>query len=169
MNIIQKLYLSYLKRTDTIKWARKLGVKIGKNCRLLSVTFSTEPYLIEIGDHVSATNVHFETHDGGVWVFRDKHPKWDIIKKIKIGNNVYIGTGTIILPGVKIGDNIIIGAKSVVTKDLESNFVYAGIPAKKIKTIDEYYNKISTSVIETKHLSSMEKHKFLLLKYSNDI
>jgi hypothetical protein len=50
MNILQKLYLSYLKRTDTIKWARKLGVKIGDNCRLLSVTFSTEPYLIEIGN-----------------------------------------------------------------------------------------------------------------------
>ena len=47
------------------QYARFIGVTIGKNCRLLNVSFSTEPYLIKIGNHVSATSVRFETHDGG--------------------------------------------------------------------------------------------------------
>lgn len=40
-------------------------VKRGKDCRLISCTVSSEPYLVSIGDHVSATRCHFETHDGG--------------------------------------------------------------------------------------------------------
>lgn len=43
--------------------------------------------------------------------------------------------------GSKIGDNVIIGAGSVVTGNLESNFVYAENPAKKIMTIDKFYTK----------------------------
>jgi acetyltransferase-like isoleucine patch superfamily enzyme len=163
-NIIKRIHLLYLQKTNSVKWARKLGVKVGENCRFLSVTFSSEPYLIEIGNHVSATKVHFETHDGGVWVFRDKKPDWDVIKKTKIGNNVFIGYGTIIMPGVEVGNNIVIGANSIVTRNLESNFVYAGIPARKIKTIEEYYEKCSEVAIDTKQLSEIDK-KFFLIDY----
>ena len=148
MKLVTRAYLYYLKRTNSIKWAKKLGVKVGENCRLICVTFSTEPYLVEIGNHVSATHTHFETHDGGVWVFRNKHPKWDVIKKIRVGDNVFIGTGSIILPGVSIGDNVIVGAHSVVTSDLESNNIYAGVPARKIKTIQDYYDKIKNNIYE---------------------
>jgi len=166
MNLLKKISLQYFRRTNSIKWARALGVKIGENCRLISVTFSTEPYLIEIGNHVSATKVHFETHDGGVWIFRDKYPDWDIIKRITIGDNVYIGTGSLIMPGVSIGDNVIVGANSVVTKNLESGNVYAGVPAMKIKTIDEYFEKIKPTITKTKNLSIKEKRDFLISKYS---
>ncbi len=55
---------------------------------------------------------------------------------VKIGNNVWIGGGAIILPGVTIGDNTVIGAGAVVTKDLPSNAVVGGNPAKILKTID---------------------------------
>lgn len=51
-----------------------------------------------------------------------------IEKSVKIGNNVWIGTRTIILPGVEIGDNVVIGAGSVVTKDIPSNTMAAGNP-----------------------------------------
>ncbi len=54
-------------------------------------------------------------------------------KPIKIGNNVWIGARVIILQGVTIGDGVIVGAGSVVTKDLTSNAIYGGIPAKAIK------------------------------------
>lgn len=159
---IKRGTLRLLKLYDEVLWAKKLGVEVGENCRLLGVTFSTEPYLVKIGDHVSATRVHFETHDGGMWVFRDKHPNWDKINGITVGNNVYIGRETLIMPGVTIGDNVIIGAKTVVTKSIPDNVVVAGIPGRIIKTTEEYYEKIKEEVIPTKKLSDKEKRQYLL-------
>lgn len=60
---------------------------------------------------------------------------------VKIGSNVFIGMNTIILRGVIVGDNVIIGAGSVVTKDIPANEVWAGNPAKKIMTLEEYYRR----------------------------
>jgi len=160
--MLKKLLLLPLKIFCPVIWAKLLGVKVGKNCRFYKITFSTEPYLVTIGNHVSATKVHFETHDGGVWIFRDKHPDWDIIKRVVIGNKVYIGYDTIILPGVTIGNNVVIGAKSLVTKSFPDNVVIGGAPAKTIKTTDEYYEKIKNEVVNTKHLSSSQKQEFLL-------
>lgn len=55
---------------------------------------------------------------------------------VSVGNNVWIGSNSIILPGVQIADNIVIAAGSLVNKSLtESNHLYAGIPAKKIKLL----------------------------------
>ena len=59
-----------------------------------------------------------------------------IPKRVNIGKNVWIGSGSIILPGVSIGDNSIIGAGSVVTKDIPENSIAVGNPAKVIKKID---------------------------------
>lgn len=54
-------------------------------------------------------------------------------KPVKIGNNVLIGAKAIIMPGVTIGNNVVIGTNSVVTKNVPSNSIYGGIPAKLIK------------------------------------
>ena len=54
---------------------------------------------------------------------------------ITIGNNVWIGGGVQICPGVTIGDNTVIGAGSVVTKDIPSNVVAAGVPCRVIREI----------------------------------
>ena len=62
----------------------------------------------------------------------DLHPK-----PIHIGKRVWIGSGSILLPGVTIGDNSIVGAGSVVTKDVPPNVIVAGNPAKFIKNIDK--------------------------------
>jgi maltose O-acetyltransferase len=59
----------------------------------------------------------------------------DLSKPVTIGNDVWIGGGAIILPGVTVGDNVVIGAGSVVTKDVPSNCVAAGNPAKIIKKL----------------------------------
>jgi acetyltransferase-like isoleucine patch superfamily enzyme len=58
-------------------------------------------------------------------------------KDIEIGDNVWIGTNAIILPGIKIGDNSVIGAGSVVTKNVLSNTVVAGVPAKIIRSFNK--------------------------------
>ena len=59
----------------------------------------------------------------------------EYVKKIKVGNNVWIGGNVVVLPGVTIGDNVVIGAGSVVTKDIPSNVLAFGNPCKAIKKI----------------------------------
>lgn len=148
-----------------IRYARWLGVKVGERCRLIHVSYSSEPYLISLGDHVSASFVRFETHDGGVWVLREENPGYDIVKPIKVGNNVFIGYGAVILPGVTIADNVVIGARSVVTKDVPENSVVAGVPARVIKSLSEYRASCSGSIEQTKHFSRAEKRSFYCEKH----
>ena len=55
---------------------------------------------------------------------------------MRIGNDVWIGGNVTILPGVTIGNNVVVAAGAVVTKDLEDNALYGGVPARKIKDIE---------------------------------
>lgn len=137
--------------TRNIKKARKLGVTVGQDCRFFSLNFSTEPHLIEIGNHVTITDgVQFVTHDGGVWVFREQYPAINLFGSIKVGNNVFIGLNSIILFNTDIGDNCIIAAGSVVKGKFDANSVIGGVPAKKISTVDEYYQKNINSFVFNK-------------------
>jgi acetyltransferase-like isoleucine patch superfamily enzyme len=54
-------------------------------------------------------------------------------RDVRVGNNVWIGYGAQILRGVTVGDNAIIGASAVVSKDVPSNAVVAGVPARVIR------------------------------------
>lgn len=56
---------------------------------------------------------------------------------VRVGENVWLGAGAIVLPGVSIGDNSVIGAGSVVTKDIPANVVAVGNPCRVIRTIGE--------------------------------
>ncbi|HIT90210.1 MAG TPA: sugar O-acetyltransferase [Candidatus Merdenecus merdavium] len=60
---------------------------------------------------------------------------------VKIGNNVWIGAGVVVLPGVTIGDNTVIGAGSIVTKDIPANVVAVGNPCKVLRSIGEHDQK----------------------------
>lgn len=66
---------------------------------------------------------------------RSKQAQYNI--PIHIGNNVWIGANSVILPGVNIGDNSVIGAGSVVTKDIPSNVVAVGNPCRVLREINE--------------------------------
>ncbi len=68
----------------------------------------------------------------------------DKVGVICVGNNVFIGNNSILLPGVIIGDNYIIGAGSVVSKNVPENSVVAGNPAKVIMSFSEYADKCVT-------------------------
>ncbi|MDY3706229.1 acyltransferase [Vagococcus lutrae] len=137
------------KRTDLYR--RYYKMKIGKNSEIYEdVSFGSEPYLVEVGESVRISKgVKITTHDGGLWVLRNKYALSNVgvFSRVKIESNVHIGINSIIMPGVTIGENVIIGAGSIVTKNLESNGVYAGVPAKKINTIDNYFAKKKKNMI----------------------
>lgn len=63
-------------------------------------------------------------------------------KPIRIGNNVWLGAGVIVLPGVTIGDNSIVAAGSVVTRDVEANVIAAGSPARVLRPITEEDDRV---------------------------
>jgi acetyltransferase-like isoleucine patch superfamily enzyme len=154
--LYQRCFLSPL------KYAQKIGVKIGKDCSIMTRFFSTEPYLIEIGDHVQITsNVHFFTH-GAAWCLRLKNPDFDFFGKIKIGNNVYIGNNALIMPGVTIGNNVIVGAGSVITKSIADGMIVAGNPAKIVGTLFDFEKRMEKFNVNIKSLASLDKKKYLL-------
>lgn len=129
---------------------RKKGAKIGEDVRFYDPRHShvdmTCPWLLTIGDHVSVTRgVTILTHDYA-WSVLKNQPECpgEILgaqAPVKIGSNVFIGMNAVITRGVTIGDNVIIGAGSVVTADCESGWVYAGNPAGKLMTLEEYREK----------------------------
>ena len=150
-----------------LRKAKKDGLKTGNNFSILgTVDFGSEPYLITIGNNVRITDgVKFITHDGGVHVLRIENPDIDVIGPIVIGDNVFVGMNSIILPNITIGSNVVIGAGSVVTKNIPSNVVVAGVPARIIKTFDEYRTSSFAKGLQTKRLKKMEKKKFLLERF----
>jgi acetyltransferase-like isoleucine patch superfamily enzyme len=119
--------------------ARYLGVKVGEGCRIYPTSFGGEPWLISIGDRVTVTaGVQFITHDGATWLLRDGKGRRYRCAAIEIGNDVFIGGNSIILPGVKIGNRVIVGAGSVVNRSIPDNCVVAGVPARFIGTFDRF-------------------------------
>jgi acetyltransferase-like isoleucine patch superfamily enzyme len=139
---------------------------MGSGCRLINVRFGSEPYLVSLGDHVSVTDSQFITHDGGVWVFRDKEPDIDVVAPIKVGNNVFIGACSIILPGVTIGDNVVIAAGSVVSVDIPSNVVAAGVPARPIKSLGEYKASVDEKKLQTKRMGRDAKRRYFAMHFN---
>tara|TARA_B100001093_G_scaffold178430_1_gene171015 strand:- start:1011 stop:1520 length:510 start_codon:yes stop_codon:yes gene_type:complete len=163
MKILKHILYLLFKNYNMVKYCRFRGVKIGEGTKIKSsVNISTEPYLISIGCNCKITGrVNLITHDGGPWVFRSENPNLDVIKKITIGDNVYVGVGATLMPGVNIGNNCVIGAQSVVTKDIPSNSVAVGSPARVIKSLKEYKEKVLSEAYYTKTLTANKKRKFL--------
>lgn len=70
------------------------------------------------------------------------------------------------MPGVNIGNRVIIGAGAVVTRDIPDNSVAVGIPAKVIKTADEYFDKLKRESLHLGHLKGQEKDRALMKLYN---
>lgn len=144
------------------RYARWAGVTVGDNCLIATKNFSTEPYLITIGDNVQVTpDVYFHTH-GGCHVARSRYPKFDVFGKIRICDNAYIGSGSHIMPGVTVGRGSLIASGSVVCKSVPDNEVWGGVPAKFICTVEDYIQRNLPFNLDTKGLSAEEKRSILL-------
>ena len=116
------------------------GLTIGKDCHVMGecIIDPGHCWLIEIGDRVTlAPRVHVLAHDAST-----KRPLgYTALGRVKIGSDVFVGAGTILLPGVEIGDRVVIGAGSVVSKNIPANSVVVGNPAHVIDSFDDYIRK----------------------------
>lgn len=118
-------------------------ISIGNNCKIGEYFHITACNRITIGDGLLTgrfvlitdnSHGHLSLADAGTPpINRQLESKGEVV----IGNNVWLGDKVTILAGVHIGDNVIIGANSVVTKDIPSNSMAAGIPAKVLKNVAE--------------------------------
>jgi acetyltransferase-like isoleucine patch superfamily enzyme len=146
-----------------VRALRTQGVRIGENCLVYTMLFSTEPYLVEIGDHVAiSAGTEFITHDGSPWVFEDQ-PDMDVFGRIRVGSNTFFGMNCTILPGADIGSNCIIGAGSVVRGVIPDDSVVMGNPARVVmktslakKLLVNHRNRL-----DTRHVPAKEKEEIL--------
>lgn len=106
---------TYLGENSYIQSVKGESVFIGKNCALShNIRIYTSSYMSDQDFNIESNK---ESYSGSV----------------RIGNGVWIGANVLINPGIQIGDNVVIGANSVVTKNIEANGIYGGVPAKLIR------------------------------------
>ena len=167
---IWRLHIEKSGSNPKIKYFRKQGMKIGGGCFINTMSFS-EPYLIELGDHVTvAEGTFFITHDAGIGCFSVEFPGDDIFGKIKIGNNVFIGVNCIILSNTTIRDNCIIGAGSVVRGKFPENSVILGNPAQVVTNmnVQKLLYKQNPGRLRTANLVFKEKELIVKKHFSNN-
>lgn len=101
------------------------NVQIGEECIIApNVFISSGTHIYNLKPELSIREQEKYAIDNNI------EEKYD--RPITIGNDVWIGVNSVILPGVRIGDHCIVGANAVVTKDVESGKIVAGVPAKVI-------------------------------------
>jgi acetyltransferase-like isoleucine patch superfamily enzyme len=163
--IANRIFMAIFALLNHEGYAKYIGVNAGDDLHIYGnpiSMFGTEPWCITLGNNVHITReVLFITHDGGTLLYRKYIPDLEITKPIVVGNDVYIGVRSIIMPGVHIGNNCIIAAGSIVTKDVPDNSVMGGVPARFIKSSDAYFEKIKLSSLHLGHLKGKEKDRAL--------
>ena len=133
-------FLYRLRGEYTTEKLISMGMTVGKNFGRLNgvILDPSHCWLISIGDNVTmAPRVHILCHDASTKGFLG----YTKIGRVNIGDNVFIGAESVVLPCVNIGSNVIIGANSTVTHDVPDNTVVAGSPARVICSLDEYLEK----------------------------
>lgn len=163
--LFRKAWTLFLQKTNQARLLAYLEVNASDPASVRiygKVDFGSEPWIISLGRNVYLTDgVKFLTHDGATLLFRDRIPDLEITKPISLGNNVYLGNNVLLLPGVTVGDNVVVGAGAVVTKNIPSNEVWAGCPAEKIESTDQYLSKAEMQSIHLGHLKGKEKDEAL--------
>ena len=144
---------------------RARGVRIGEGCVIYTESFSTEPYLITLGDRVAISGgTKFATHDASVWLMRPERPAVQSFGTITIGSNTFIGENCIILSNATIGAHCIVGAGSVVRGHIPDNSVVVGNPASVVGRASLLIEMLreSKNTMDTLTLGSEERRDRLL-------
>lgn len=120
---------------------------LGKNVKLYTTSFGTEPYLIRIYDNVTcASHVRFITHDVSCFnMARFAHideSQIDKVGSITLFENAFVGAYAILMPNTSVGKNSVVAAGSIVTKHIPDGQLWGGVPAKYIMETSEYSKKI---------------------------
>lgn len=139
MNLIKEFVYRFRGEYTTERLIR-MGMRVGKSFKRMNgvILDPSHCWLIEIGDNVTlAPRVHLLCHDASTKQLLG----YTKIGKIKIGDNVFIGAESVVLPNVSIGNNVIIGANSTVTHDIPDNSLAVGSPARIIQTTSDYIEK----------------------------
>lgn len=150
----KNLFPNRITSDEYVKYLNNRGVEIGKGTHFFdpqSTTIDTQrPWMLHIGEYCKITSgVVILCHDYSRSVLRRKYG--EVIGEARetiIGDNVFIGIGTTVCMGSTIGDNVIIGAGSVVSGKVPSDSVYAGVPARFVCTLDEYYQKRKAKTVD---------------------
>lgn len=148
IKIINKIRDAFFRRSSAsfIRYLRKKGVEIGSGTVIRQRTCRidlTRPSLITIGNNVLINdNFTLLTHDFVSGVFKNSGRQFlNSSGKVTIGNNVRFGQNVMILKNVTIGDNCFIGAGSIVNRDIPSNSIAVGNPCRVVSSLEAYYQK----------------------------
>jgi acetyltransferase-like isoleucine patch superfamily enzyme len=148
-----------------IQGLRARGARIGQECILLTDQFSTEPYLVELGDGVAvAGGTMFITHDGTARMLRCRGRSFaQHLGRITVGNNTFIAQNCLILPGTTIGTNCIIGAGAVVRGKIPDDSVVIGNPAKVVDQTSLLLARMNASpdTLDCYHLLPAEREALI--------
>jgi acetyltransferase-like isoleucine patch superfamily enzyme len=155
--------------SDPVAFHRRRGVRIGERVELIGGgphMFGSEPYLVTIGDDVTISHdVDFITHDGGLRVVRDRWPGAYMYAPISIGRRAFIGAHAVLMPGVTVGDGAVVGVMSVVTKDVPAGTVVAGVPARPVRSVEEYAAASRGRWIDTGGMTASKKEELLRRRF----
>ena len=167
-SILVKLHIISPPEIRMVELLRKKGVVIGDNVHIYNSSVDGNyGASVTIGNNVKITGTCILAHDAST----KKALGYTKVGRVHIGNNVFIGYGSVILPETFIGDNVIIGAGSIVRGKVDSNSVVVGNPAKKVCSYSEYIDKnrqllnegyISENGITSEVIAMMDKKRIFV-------
>lgn len=143
---------------------RKCGCQIGEDTHIFSNIITSESFLIEIGNNTTiATDVKLLTHDASPGVVFGRDVTTDICGHIRIGDNCFVGSSSVILCGVTIPNDTIVAAGSVVVKSPDKEgMVIGGNPARIISSIEKYKEKNKDYFLALHGLDSAKRKETIL-------
>ena len=142
MNFLERVLIKlHLKKPidyNSIEYLRSRGIEIGENVHLYNTNIDFgHGFLVSIGNNVTLTGVMVLAHDASTQISLGVSK----VGRVRIGNNVFVGHRSIVLPGVSIGDNCVIGAGSVVSKNIPSGSIAVGNPIRIVGCYENFVKK----------------------------